>query len=330
MKNMVRGGMAGALALMAGAALAGDAAVVAEAPPAQNMRYEVVRAGAGEGPMDHIVIMRAEETFEAQLVKGAPYQAEAVHEFVQTLADGNRIVRRSSSTVARDSEGRTRREQGLAAIGPVLAGGPEAKTVFINDPVAGVSWILEPDEKVARKITRPSFDKAERGGERVVTKDGGRTVERIVIRRPGDDPAREGGRHFTKELPKPESESLGTRTVEGVEATGTRTTVTIPAGEMGNEKPLAIVTERWFSPELKTVVMTRHSDPRMGETLFRLTQVSRGEPERSLFEVPADYTVKEGGPGRHIRIERHFDKDKDKEKDKQKDKYEQDEKRDQN
>ena len=302
--DVVRAGMAGLLVLAAGWAHAGDPAQSAEAPPPPLMHFQM----AGDGPMDHIMIMRAEETFEARLVKGAPYQAEAVHEFVQTLADGNRIVRRSTSTVARDGDGRTRREQGLAAIGPVLAGGPEGRTVFINDPVAGVSWILESDQKVARKITRSGGDvffRKEPGERVVVTKKDGKTAvqsERIVIRHGGPG-GPGGGQTFTRALPKPESESLGTRTVEGVEATGTRSTVTIPAGEMGNEKPIAIVTERWYSPELQTVVMTRHSDPRMGETTFRLTQLTRGEPDRSLFEVPADYTVKEGGPGREIHLQ---------------------------
>jgi len=308
MKNTARGAMVAGLVLAGAWAWAGDPAATGEAPPPPLFHYEV---NDDAGPMDRIVVMRAEETFEAQLVKGAPYQAEAVHEFVQTLADGNRIVRRSSSTVARDGDGRTRREQGLAAIGPVMAGGgPESKTVFINDPVAGVSWILEPDQKVARKINRSGGDvffKREPGEKVVVTKEDGHTAvqaERIVIRHAEED-ARAAGHAFTKALPKPESESLGTRTVEGVEATGTRSTVTIPAGEMGNEKPIAIVTERWYSPELKTVVLSRRSDPRMGETTFRLTQLTRGEPERALFEVPADYTVKEGGPGREIHIERH-------------------------
>lgn len=313
MNNAFRAGMAGMMLMAAGWAQAGDQAAPVEAPPPPLMHFEMA---GGDGPMDHIMVVRAEETFEAQLVKGAPYQAEAVSEFVQTLADGNRIVRRSSSTVARDGEGRTRREQGLTAIGPLMAGGPEDKTVFISDPVAGVSWILEPGQKVARKITRGGNDvffKREPGERTVVTKEDGRTsvqTEKIVIRHGREDAAREGT--FTKALPKPESESLGTRTVEGVEATGTRTTVTIPAGQMGNEKPIAIVTERWYSPELKTVVLTRHSDPRMGETTFRLAQISRGEPDRSLFEVPSDYTVKEGGPGREIRIERRLAKPEDK------------------
>lgn len=296
--------LAVAAALLAAPALAAQVgAEAAPGEPRQDFKYEVAVAGpGGEGPLDRIVMMHAEESFETRTVKGAPYQAEAVTEFVQTLADGNRIVRKSSSTVARDGEGRTRREHGLAAVGPMLAGGPELKSIFINDPVAGVSWVLEPGEKVARKMTRPGAGLPHEGVVKFAGPDGARG-ETIFIRRPGEGP---GGRGlFTKALPKPETEDLGTKTMEGVEAKGTRTTVTIPAGEMGNEKPLVIVTERWFSPELNTVVMSRHSDPRMGETTFRLTQVSRGEPERSLFEVPADYTVKEGGPGRVV-IERRL------------------------
>lgn len=93
---------------------------------------------------------------------------------------------------------------------------------------------------------------------------------------------------------KPVKESLGKQLVEGVEAEGTRTTITFPAGMMGNERPLNIVSERWYSPELQTVVMSKHSDPRFGETTYRLTNINRSEPARTLFEVPSDYTVKEG------------------------------------
>ena len=89
------------------------------------------------------------------------------------------------------------------------------------------------------------------------------------------------------------SEPLGKQTIEGVEAEGTRTVTTIPAGKIGNERPIEIVFERWYSPELQTVIMTRHNDPRFGETIYRLTNISRDEPSRSLFEVPAGYTVKE-------------------------------------
>jgi hypothetical protein len=79
--------------------------------------------------------------------------------------------------------------------------------------------------------------------------------------------------------------------VEGVEAEGSRTTITIAAGQIGNDLPINIVSEQWYSPELQLLLMTRHSDPRTGETTYRLTNVNRAEPDRSLFEVPGDYTV---------------------------------------
>ncbi len=81
--------------------------------------------------------------------------------------------------------------------------------------------------------------------------------------------------------------------VEGVEAEGKRITHTIPAGEIGNDRPIEIVSESWYSSELQVLVMTRHSDPRRGETTYRLTNINRAEPDRSLFEVPADYTVRD-------------------------------------
>ena len=97
---------------------------------------------------------------------------------------------------------------------------------------------------------------------------------------------------MTKTDPKnTKKESLGKQTIEGVEAEGTRITTTIPAGEIGNELPIEIVSESWFSSELHTVVLTRHSDPRFGESTYRLTNINRSEPARSLFEVPSDYTV---------------------------------------
>jgi len=91
---------------------------------------------------------------------------------------------------------------------------------------------------------------------------------------------------------KGSTELLGTRDFDGVRADGKRTTRTIPAGAIGNEKPIAIVSERWFSPDLNVVVMTRNLDPRSGETVYRLTNIQRGEPSADLFSVPTDYKVR--------------------------------------
>jgi hypothetical protein len=99
------------------------------------------------------------------------------------------------------------------------------------------------------------------------------------------------------------TEKLEPRTIEGVQAQGSRTTITIPAGEQGNEQPLQIVNERWYSPELQVVLLTIHSDPRFGQTTYRLTNIQRTEPAATLFQVPSDYTVKEG-PGAGVRTMR--------------------------
>ncbi len=89
------------------------------------------------------------------------------------------------------------------------------------------------------------------------------------------------------------AESLGRQTIEGTPADGTRTTITIPAGEVGNEQPIQIVRESWYSPDLQMVVLSKVTDPRFGETTYKVTNITRGEPARTLFEVPADYKISE-------------------------------------
>lgn len=90
---------------------------------------------------------------------------------------------------------------------------------------------------------------------------------------------------------KPVVEDLGTQMIEGVSAQGTRTTVTIPAGQIGNDKPIVTTTERWYSPDLQVTVMNNRTDPRTGTTTYKLTNINRVEPSPALFQVPPDYTV---------------------------------------
>ncbi len=92
------------------------------------------------------------------------------------------------------------------------------------------------------------------------------------------------------------TEPLGKKVIEGIEVAGTRTTITIPAGQIGNERPIEVVTEQWFSTVLKTIVLSRSSDPRMGESTFRLTNISLAEPAPSLFEAPAIFRSKRAQP----------------------------------
>jgi hypothetical protein len=256
------------------------------------------------------LFLSTEMSFGGKLVKGAPYSAQAVTESTQVLGDGNRIVNKSTAMVYRDSEGRTRREQTLRAIGTMASSGDAPQVIFISDPVAGTSYSLDSRTHVAHKMPPFNFKFEFKGPARDRIKEdgpaaGGRTfeieIERDVERNMlTDRKAVEAGvagvamGWLDKRNPSAKTESLGRQNVGGVDADGTRSTVTIAAGEIGNERPIEIVSERWYSPELQTVVMTRHNDPRFGETTYRLTNIDRSEPVRSLFEVPADYTVKEG------------------------------------
>jgi hypothetical protein len=278
--------------------------------------------GAAPPPPNANVVFFASESFGGKVVKGAPYSAEGVTETIQSLADGNRIINRTTSMLYRDSEGRTRREQTLKALGIVGTGEEALKTIFINDPVAGVTYSLDSRSHTAHKsapfrvefgakkgtIEGQHFElKVEPGaasGSVIMTAPIGALPGTRAIHPPVDQFTlrTETGSAETFVFRSKSNnanevkENLGKQSIEGVEAEGTRTTVTIPAGEIGNERAIQIVSERWYSPELQLVVMTRHSDPRFGETTYKLTNINRAEPAKSMFEVPSDYTIKDGPP----------------------------------
>lgn len=222
----------------------------------------VLAAQRGFPPID----IRGVEPLEfGEVVRGAPFSAEAVTEMTQELRDGNRIERRSTVVIARDGSGRTRREQALPPIGPFI---PDAnlRMITISDPRQPVLYLIDPIRKTASRSTPPSGPPPRPRGDRG----------------PGDRPL----------APPPvSSEALGHRQMHGLRAEGTRQTMTVPAGAFGNVGPLDVVTERWYSPELKIVLESRRSDPRMGDVLYRVTSLLRGEPDPALFEIPSDYTV---------------------------------------
>jgi hypothetical protein len=258
--------------------------------------------------------------FGGELVTGSPYSAEAVTETQQTLADGNRINRSDSSRIYRDSQGRTRREQSISALGPWSSAGESTELVFINDPVAGVNYVLNTRDRTARKTEvhletvahKIERIKAEEGAVQWKMKDTAAAPEdagaTLVFRRMerkmnlgGEGlhdvtvvhSAGAAGVRFSEENIK--TEPLGKQMIEGVEAEGVRVTTTIPAGQIGNDRPIEIVSESWHSAQLKTLVLSRHRDPRMGETTYRLTNIELIEPLASMFEVPPDYTIEEAG-----------------------------------
>ena len=258
----------------------------------------------GERQDDHVVVgsvdfhvggnsmarfVTSELSLYRDVVKNAPYSAEAVTETTQTLADGNQIYREMTAVLYRDSEGRTRREQTLTGYIPWASTtqGRAFQVIVINDPVAGVSYSLDPATRTAVAHAMSNF-------KSLPMQDVRQGTSGIYYFSSTGDMTSSGkmSNQYLRGGPG-ETEVLGTRSIEGVVAEGTRSTISIPAGSIGNERPIEVVSERWYSSELQTLVMSRHSDPRFGETVYQLKNISLAEPSSDLFEVPLDYDIAE-------------------------------------
>lgn len=276
-----------------------------------------------------------------KMVKNAPFSAEAVSESVQTLADGNRIVRSGTTKLYRNSEGRFRREfsgnSGSAFGGTYFTYG---SGISILDPVVGQRLMLEPTLRTARVsklnggqgvsitgsatvVNKAALSPAQRAEvERKVaeakymteeqkveyaakTKEYAATATRLHVatataNAPGvahtiastyDGNSFVFPTNYIHEKYDTRTEDLGSRDFEGVMAEGTKKTTTIPAGAIGNERPIEITYERWYSKELEMVVYSKQSDPRVGDQTYKLTNLIRSEPDPSLFAVPEGYKI---------------------------------------
>lgn len=224
-------------------------------------------------------IERPAETSKA----GAPYSAVGTTETVQSLADGNRIVHTNVSHYDRDSNGRTRTELSLSAIGPFTLEGSHT-LVMIADPIAKQRFVLHPEQKRAEALPfgPPALTTGGTGGGQGGVEGSPTTGSPATAPThcaPGAGP------------PQGATMSLGQKTVAGLQANGTRTEYIIPAGRMGNEQPINVTSEQWVSDELGVTVSSTLHDPVIGDTRFHLSQVERGEPDPSLFVVPNDYAV---------------------------------------
>jgi hypothetical protein len=355
---------------------ASPAAPVAPAPPAArtwDFAAPLHELLADAGEMAGTIVRFGDEAFgfvqrelgTGRVVKGAPYCADAVHETVQPLADGNRIVRTQTSRLCRDGEGRTRQE---------VTGSAGRTLVYLRDPVARESWVLDPARKTARRAGIGGFaedaadsvagsaawrdyaermrewarEMAERAREGLGAPGKGGTrgalptppappappapaaapvaaapqPAPVVISRAtasdGTTRTHEVEVHVSNvtgaDVPAPppiELPALGpalgwrasglaprgpgvvtalpAREIEGLRVNGERTTWTIEAGKVGNDKPIVITREVWTSPELILTVQTRDFDPRSGEVSYRLKNLRRAEPDAALMRVPAEY-----------------------------------------
>ena len=226
-----------------------------------------------EGPQPpfgspRIRLLGAQPGRPGEVVKGAPYTADVSTEITRALADGNKIHQVTSEHVYRDSEGRTRRETSLSGIG-LSAPGSGPQLAFIDDPVAGASYVLDLRA---------------------------RTASRMPWRSPRSNGPSNRQLRSSMADPNRKTESLGRQTIAGLPAEGTRITQIIPAGEIGNMLPIQIVTERWYSPDLQTVILQKRSDPRAGDYVYQWTNIIRAEPAASSFVVPPEFPISQGPP----------------------------------
>jgi hypothetical protein len=220
-----------------------------------------------------------------RIVTGAPFIAESVTEVVQTAVDGSHVKHATTAVVARDSNGRTRFSQNLSLL---LPGGPRVLTV-IRDPVAGVSYLVDARESVARRQPIPPASAGRgisAGAQNWSPQEAAAKVARQSVKSMLS--ARSAALAQTVQT---EAAPLGDQTVEGVMVSGSRVTAIVPAGQIGNDKPLTFSSEAWYSPELGIIVMSKVSDPVTGDTTFRLTKLRRGEPDPDLFAVPSGYRI---------------------------------------
>ncbi len=249
--------------LVTGSLILAATAFAQQGPPPPHFR------GGMEGRF-----LGAEPGMPGRVVTNAPFSADIVTDTTQTLPDGNRIHRTNTTHVYRDSEGRTRREQDLSNLN-VASGSTAPQVVFINDPVAGMNYALSPSKRTATR----SASMHPRGANGQGNTPGNRQGAMARVRQ---------GRQNN---PNVVTENLGTQMIQGVQATGKRMTMTIPAGKIGNDQPIQIVNETWYSADLQMVVLSKRSDPRSGDTVVSYSNLNRGEPSSTLFQVPTDYTV---------------------------------------
>lgn len=323
-------------AVAAQLALLGGAAAQEPAPAQRSDTVFFIANGAAPimplgGRVD---VIAGSGSVTGEVIEGKPYSAESVTESTQMLADGNRITTTNRARVYRDSAGRTRREQQLDAVGVWQADEP-VSMVTINDPTRNVTYFIDSRTETVRELTPFRLERTLEGAAQPA--EPGPAPRMVIGAPPepsaagggesrADEPAAGAGvaadrgvQHFRLARPPanvalaspvfgtiasaggpvgaPVTESLGEQVLEGVLARGTRVTHTIAAGAIGNELPIEIVREEWYSPDIEAIVLSRNFDPRFGETSYRLINVDRSEPPPELFTIPQDYEVMSSDAG---------------------------------
>jgi len=244
------------------------------------------------------------ESLGGKIVRDKPFSGSEERRTVQVLGDGTRIDKKETDKYYRDNQGRTRVER------------DNGQTVVITDPLAGVSTEMSAGSKTARKLMVMRSDTMAAAGA-AVAQMGHPMI--VTMDRAGPDSAVPGkvekmkaemeartvsiatgatatatiGKSFVQKVDaeKAATEDLGSQIINGVSAQGTRSTITIPAGQIGNDREIKVVSERWFSPDLQMLIRSSNKDPRFGETTYELLNVLQGAQDPTLFQIPADVTV---------------------------------------
>jgi hypothetical protein len=202
-----------------------------------------------------------------------PYTATIVTTIDQTLVDGNTIHQEQTATQARDSQGRTRTETQVAISTNSAA---NKFMVRVMDPVAQTFTIWVVGSGVAK--VHPMHSPSTGGEARSSVSSESSTGSGAIPVRSRDDI---------------KTENLGTREIQGVEATGRRTTRTIPAGEEGNAEPIVSTRETWMSRTLNLTMLSISESPKDGKRMSAVTELQQGEPDAALFQPPPDYTIQQ-------------------------------------
>src|SRR6266481_373781 len=191
-------------------------------------------------------------------VPALPFSAKVELELVNQLQDGTLITHKTYNLDARDSQGRTRNEA-RNWINPSIGAEPRLIRIEVYDPATRTRINVFPLAKTARQWT----------------------VGTTVPTAPSSAPAK----------PETTTENIGSDSIEGLPVRGVRVSQTYPPGALGNDRPLIIITESWYSGDLKINLLTKRTDPRYGVQTVRVTELVRQEPDAALFAISDEYKL---------------------------------------
>ena len=273
--------------------------------PAGASGFQQFGVVGGRGGAVALPVMRFEGRVRGPLtVLNSPVSATEERKTVQTLGDGTRIEQSDSNLFYRDAQGRTRVDQTWNGKTTIVIVDPVARFVATLDPAAVTatrSAIPAQDNFGGASIAQGKVDMAfsPAGGALRAARGGGPTPAESESYRKLYGTVVAGLRGARGDIaaaqPNPNltTEDLGAVNQNGVMAQGVRSTILIPAGQIGNDRDIHVVNERWYSADLQMAVKSSNSDPRFGVTTYQLTDIVRSAPDPALFQIPAGFTVQE-------------------------------------